>query len=462
MAFTVTLYESFSKKENSTKRPSGGIGIPCDIKSQSGFLNPTLIFNIDNPRRYNYAYIGVFDRYYFINEWTYENGFWQASMRVDSLASWKQTIGGSTCYILRSASAYNLDVMDTTYPGINTSVCYRNETASPWTVGDLTVGTYVVGVAGQATTYYLFSHSELERFLNFIMSDNYVDALVDGWSSVFPQVKAQTNPLQYITSIKWFPFVVSGRRTNLLRVGFVDVETGVQELTGNGTFSGTLNFDIIKHPQADRGNYLNNSPFSSYSLFFPPWGTIQLDPNLVANSNSINTEWIVDLRTGGGTLKVFMGNDNLLLTSWVHSMVGVEHQVTQIINKGYGIGNLVQPVATALAGAVAGGGVGAGIGVIAGGVSAIGDVVSSAIPSSTSIGSTGGIDSLIGRPALLHNFKTIANEDLAHRGRPLCENRQISSLQGFMIVKDADIDLPCTQPEREEIKSYMEGGFFYE
>lgn len=463
--FEVDFY-TFSKKENSTARPSSAVAsYDCAMTSPSGIFNPTIVLNLGittNPRSFNYARIPLFDRYYFVKEWTFNDGLWTASLEVDALASWKDTIGASTAYILRSSSEYNLDVMDNTYPGINISTCLKNEAVSPWTTNNYANGTYVVGVAGQATTYYIFSQTELETFLNFLLSDNYVALLVDDWSSVFPQVKAQTNPLQYITSIKWFPFDISGIRTNMLRVGFVNVETGVQKVSGTGIVSGSVNIGILDHPQLARGRYLRNSPYSAYTLFFPPWGTIQLDPNLVANSTFIKCDWVVDIRTGGGTLKVYLGTDSNILTSWVHSMVGVEQQVTQIINKGYGIGNLVAPVAGGLAGALAGGGVGAGIGVIAGGISAIGDVVASAIPSATSIGSTGGMDSLLGNPALYCNFKHIADEDLSHRGRPLCANRQINTLTGYILVKDADINLPCTQEEREVIRNYMEGGFFYE
>ena len=42
MAFSVKFY-SFSKKENSTAQPSGGTEYQCQIKRESGLINPEII-----------------------------------------------------------------------------------------------------------------------------------------------------------------------------------------------------------------------------------------------------------------------------------------------------------------------------------------------------------------------------------------------------------------------------------
>ena len=95
MSYAVNFY-TFSKRDNSTKRPTGsGTSLQCEIRYESSILNPVLQINtvISNPSNLNYAYIPEFNRYYWINDWSYDRGFWIVRMSVDVLATYKDQIG---------------------------------------------------------------------------------------------------------------------------------------------------------------------------------------------------------------------------------------------------------------------------------------------------------------------------------------------------------------------------------
>ena len=94
MAITATFY-TFSKRKNSTGRPSGGSSNNIYIKDPSSVLNPQIMLETSNPTAYNYCYIPTFDRYYFISDWISDHGMWQANCVVDVLASWKNSINSS-------------------------------------------------------------------------------------------------------------------------------------------------------------------------------------------------------------------------------------------------------------------------------------------------------------------------------------------------------------------------------
>jgi hypothetical protein len=456
----IKLYH-FSKKINSTKQPvqaDSEVVYTCTLKEPCGILSPVIVLNMGTtipPSAYNYAFIPLFGRYYYVKEWTYSGGLWTGSLEVDPLASWKSNIGASTCYILRSSVSSDGDILDMTYPCTGVTTLSKTTASSPWllTPGS---GMFVVGIAGQSTTYYLFTPGTLDTFFTNIFSDGYANAVTADWATVFPQLKSQMNPLQYVTSIMWVPFMAEGTAVTSVRVGWVDVLVDAYKVDGDGTRYGTLTFNTPDHPQIARGAYLNNSPYSGYNLFFPPWGKIQLDPDIVANSTTIAAWWYVDLRTGMGTLR--LENETGVVLSWLHSQVGVNYQVSQVVNRGFGIGDLIAPAIGIGAGAMTGNVTGA----ITTTASAIGSFAASKIPSATTIGSNGGIDSLMGTPALQAEFKEIVSEDLDHRGRPYCQNATISTLGGYMMVSDADISLPATLEEQSSIRSYMEGGFFYE
>jgi hypothetical protein len=416
----------------------------------------------NSPREYNYAFIPTFDRYYFVREWTFQGGLWHANLEIDALASWKITLGASTCYVLRSSQSYDLDIVDTTYPGTSKTTTLDQQATSPWATDDMANGMFVVGIAGQSTTYYLFYKEALDLFFDYLFSDLYINDLIGDWSIVFPQAKATANPIQFITSIMWIPFQTSGTSVSTIRVGFVDVPCVADRLDGSGIRAGTQTFTINRHPQAARGSYLNNSPFTSYMLFYPPWGTIPLDPDIMANSDTLYITWLIDLRTGQGTLALTGGAALTHYMSWTHTQVGLNYQVSQVLNRGFGVGNILAPLISTGAAALTGNYAGAAASGIAGGASAIGNAAMSKIPSATTIGSNGGMDSLRGVPTLQYEFKEIVDEDLDHRGRPLCTNRRIDTLSGYIMVKDADISLPSTKQEQEIIRTFMEGGFFYE
>lgn len=467
MAFDVNFY-TFSKKVNSTARPgTPAVTYSCVVKEPCGILNPTISLNLSltgNPYAYNYAYIPTFDRWYYVREWTFQNALWSASLEVDVLASWKQSIGASTCYVLRSSQSYNGVIMDTTYPATGASTYEESQGVSPWITDNIQNGMFVVGVAGQNTTYYLFTYGGLQLFFDYLFSDLYANQVLDGFDSVYPQLKAQLNPLQFITQILWIPFITFGTEVTTIRVGYADVPVAAWRVNDSGLRYGQSDFIVRRHPQVSRGAYLNNNPYSNYALFYPPWGVIHLDPDMVANSTTISAIWGVDLRTGQGTLTIGCGDGETVshILSWIHTQVGLHYQVSQVINKGYGIGNTFAPVMSALSSAAMGNVAGAATGAINSAVSEIGNFAASKIPSATTIGSNGGLDSLRGLPALQYEWKHVVDEDLNHRGRPLCENRQIGTLSGFIMVADADINLAATKAEQDAVRSYMEGGFYYE
>ena len=64
--------------------------------------------------------------------------------------------------------------------------------------------------------------------------------------------------------------------------------------------------------------------------------------------------------------------------------------------------------------------------------------------------------------AMYSYYKLLVNEDLAHRGRPLCQSKTINTLSGFIMCSDAHAEIPCFDEERQQIVNYMNTGFYYE
>ena len=95
------------------------------------------------------------------------------------------------------------------------------------------------------------------------------------------------------------------------------------------------------------------------------------------------------------------------------------------------------------------------------------NIASSAILSNASVQSTGtnsgmGADSLGGKATLFANYYESVMFDVADNGKPLCQNRKISECTGFVKVENGAIDFSATEPEKQIVKEYLEGGFYYE
>ena len=180
--FSVILL-GFQKKDNSTKQPSGGgLAVQGVLKEPSSIMNPTISIQglTGSPSSYTYAYISTFGRYYFITNWTWNNGLWEAEMNVDVLASFKSEIGASSQYILRHASStdYNEYVTDTMYPA-TTEFETREYALQNIFYDQIDAGCYVLGCISNANTssvgaitYYVMTTAQFNSLKNILLSDD--------------------------------------------------------------------------------------------------------------------------------------------------------------------------------------------------------------------------------------------------------------------------------------------------
>ena len=84
------------------------------------------------------------------------------------------------------------------------------------------------------------------------------------------------------------------------------------------------------------------------------------------------------------------------------------------------------------------------------------------MPSLSTLGKNGSISAFRFTPALCSEFYTVVDDDVQHRGKPLCKDVVLNSVPGFTVCADAELEAPCTSQELNTIKNYLNGGFYYE
>lgn len=469
----IILYQ-FSKAPNSTRQPSGGgLSVSGELRDSCDIAAPSIRFGVVETAAsltvYNYAYIPPFGRYYFIRNWEYDLGVWVGSMDVDVLAAYKDVIGASTQYVLRSASHWDGDVVDRAYPSKNAVhvVAADGSVEHAWSRPGIGSPCYILGVSSSSEHFYRMDDGDLNLFMHYLYSDEYANQIMDGWAESYPQLKVNLNPIQYVNSLQWYPFSPASSPSGAIQVGWGEVSMASHSV--QQVHSGIYTFNSIpRHPQsAARGDYLNLSPWSSYFLSFPPWGIIQLDSLTVAGCDGIVCRYYVDFTTGGGTLNIYAaaGGGNVLLDSRT-SQVGVAVQYTKIVSEGFGLpASAVIPKTLGMIAPALGGGAAAPVAASTAGaaVSLIGDAVEMSIPYGGSTNNGSGKNGLQGPLALYGKFVDVVDEDLPHRGRPLCQRVAINTLTGYVLCSNVEIDAPsATSSELDAITSLMEGGFIFE
>ena len=469
----------------------------------------------------NYMEITEFSRYYFINDWVWLSGVWQCTCSSDPMATFKSSILSQNLYVMRSTYddlgnvVYDGTIGDSKYPVTAAQPSYNSSAVNnPFTEVD---GVYIVGIINSssengAVTYYTFNKIGFRVFCSLLF--NYSTGWLDIDTTEISEdlQKALVNPFQYIVSCQYLPINVQdvidigGTATTTIRFGWwsVTVPQGARIVDTTARLRRTTSLTIPRHPDAaSRGSYLNLSPYSIYTLRYYPFGTINIDSEAIAGWSTLDLYADLDLCTGKGVLNICVnGFNNPIRTIEAQIGVAIPTASLQTSYSNIATGN----TALMAAGATMIGGIntradtvenpvsynGGGfldtikgtfqrIGTdfkrmgeqVRGAVSDAGgikqmasDIFNLAVAASTTAeiqGMQGNASAYNAQTLTLSGrFLPVASEDFNHIGRPLMAQRILRTLSGFVLCRDADITIVCTERERECIKAYLEGGFYIE
>lgn len=476
---TATFWTNFSKRQNSTLQPSGaGTAYTVYLKDNVSIMAPVfLIDGIDLA----VTYCRWNNRFYFVRDIILSNNnIYQVSCEIDVLATWKTQIGSSSQYVLRSASEYDGDIVDMFYPTKKDPTLEQiSPTSAPSWASGLNGGYYVVGIisgsdstGGQSGTiqqgcvqYYRMLPADFSLFAQKIFTDA-------NWTGFQQTDRYSFNPIQYISSVMWYPFTPSVSPTfmNSVKIGWETFSLRCDLIT-DPIRTDSYSFPLTWHPQAaNRGDYLKSAPFSEYILSFPPFADVEIDGDILRKNASLSNYLLVthqtDFISGRSVLiariETQRNPSKYFIFARREVQLGVNIQLAQIAANRIGV--LQDGIATVgnLIGSLASGNV---LGAITGTASGILSAYQTAQPRVMSNGSNDSLLSLLQRytdPLVYEIFHEIVDEDNADHGRPLCQMKQISTLSGFIMCANAEIALPALPAEREEIISLMNSGFFYE
>lgn len=446
----IFLY-SFLKKENSTAQPITGKEFVGELLPTCSITAPVIKFGtIKNPQGFNYAYIPLFSRYYWVNDWNFTGAFWAASMSTDVLATYRDQIGRSTQYILRSAAEHDGAVIDSLFPLKPQPVITVNHGSLGWSDSAVTYVVGIIGKAGAGTFYYSFTPTAFASFAqNLFGPENYTGD--DGLPAdiTLDYFKAQFNPLQYLTTCRAYPFPVVGQAGGIIPVGWIELAKpdGCSRLPDQNV---KFSFSIpgANHPDIAEGSFYNCRPYTQVVLTVPCFGQMELSASDLGGGG-VNCEISLFPPTGDAILTVSNSAGKPIYRT--RSCIGANVQVNQF-TKNYA--GFAAGVAGTITSALTGNFIGAASGV----ASAAGSIM----PQMTSSGSTETLAECAIKPSLTYRFFRSVEHDNENHGAPLCKPRQISKLPGYILCENPEVAINGTADESTTIKQYMTGGFYFE
>ena len=496
MSMTIKLYSGFTKKKNSTKLPgenATSIDLTGTLKEPCSVMSPVFKINRRSPDAvpcgYTYAYISKFNRYYFVQDVTWNEPFWEISLSLDVLGSHRTQIGASSQYVLRTNSTgsdFNGLISDTMYPANNDFASSQSVIQNNSFVSDISQGIYIVGIiSGDGTSngnpvgaisYYAMTASEFATLKSTLLSDSNLQAMgletsgtwnMDDMSKEI--FKTMYNPFQYIASCMWFPITksnISGATHSGIKIGWWTYSSvaGSKVYAQTVTFNNSEQVTVPAHPQAaTRGAYLNYAPYTRIQMY-GRFGSMPVDTSYVKAGYKINIGYTIDIITGQCRMWVSTWDPNLTSPTVTTIgertfMLGVPIQLAQI-GVDY-LGTTIAAIDTVANTVSAASRLDVG-GTISSAAHGIYNTLQSSMPQMSTSGSNGSfIAPFTNTTVVFHHYK-IADEDIEHKGRPLCAIRTINTLSGYVLCADGEFDISCLNEERDMITGYLTSGFFWE
>lgn len=494
-------FYAYRKRINSTKKPTqkdteGQLSFfaDCILKDSTSVIAPqiTLIFpqGLLSPSSYNYAYIPDFHRYYFVTDITFLQNRVSYTLACDVLATYWDTLKETTQYVLRSASAGDLSIVDTLYP-VTSTISRGYKLTTGWSFDSLTTGYYVLGIINKATdtvgciSYYVMTNAQFAGLRYALMSDySYMGISAAEISKELS--RAIINPFQYIVSCKWFPEKppTSGLVNTISISGWDFTGGSASKLDPAAVIIKQFTVAVPSHPQIWRGNWLDFRPYSNFYFSFPPFGVIPIDASKLTANRTLDVFVRIDCISGIGHLQISCQGTGAPLIYSADCNIGVDIQLAQQSVAKSIMSDVQNAIGSIAQGAMTGGKAGAVLGAssamlssstaqgaIAGLVQGIatGDfsnIGSAALAANGELfvkGQNGGIADYRATPGLYYQFASIVQPDNEDLGTPCCKKLKLSSISGFTTIMRPDIDtVLAMQPEIAALTQYLTNGFFIE
>lgn len=480
-------FGSFSKKRNSTKRPTTELSDTRDVKlKQATSLDAPTFILTGNDFSWNYAQYG--NRYYFVTDIrSVHDNLSEVDCILDPLATAKDYILASTQYVCYSNVSGGAYLPDTRLPvlarGIGSHIDIINPNFSR-------TGSYILSVNGQnGCELYRVDRSQLAQLLNNLNTwrDDAKDAFLDNLIAPGGDIVQATENLytvlarsgafgnayseapNCIRSCIWVPFgsgVFDVTATKEIYLG--QFPTGVYaDAISSAPYMETFTFSINWHY-----NDWRRSKCEDLYIYLPLVGVSAINSENIASNDSITIKYSLSPTDGAVAYELISGSQiigTFGASCAANYPIGVSQQssageiITSMLNGtekvfNAAINSSVSPLSTAAATG------GAAFQVANAAYNTIQTVNSR---HNTTIGGIGGgvgagLDLFARLYHVVHETVIEPSQMTVTMGKPTMKPLQLSSVSGYCQCANAHVAAPLMAQELDVIDTYLNSGFFIE
>ena len=461
----VYTWSGFTKRKNSTKRPSGtGVIHQVRLKEATSIEKPTFVFQ-SNDMSINY--VKAFDHYYFVDDIkSVREDIIEVSCSMDIGATFKTQIGNYEAYIERSNTHFNSMLPDPFVTMLNREIMQSNiySSLSIFVSG----GIYIISVLNDLGSGAGFTSYYATDIANLMSLSNYVNTDWGSGASDFLSWLQATflHTADCIIDCIWVPVALSQlsgasfTSFETMKIG-VDNVTGVQgyRFTGPAVISQTITVDV-PHMYDD---FRKGAPYTIGRMFVPGYGNVDFNP-LDFVGDKINVQFDLDITTGD--VVCYFKDLSGKIVSNVTYNVAVNCPVGKVGANATGtiggvlstIGSVASAVSTSGASAVA-----SGVGVAA---SAINTAAAAVAPTASVHGGRGGraiiesgLDLIC---STIAKYTTDPNSLQPWMGRPAMGRSYINTCSGYVKCSNAEVPIAGMESDKQAVNDLLNGGFYYE
>ena len=439
-------FYNFTKRNNSTKTPSGGVEVDVDLKGGCDNVSPTLLLNSQVLQNtWTYFLIVPYGRYYYIESINaINNNLYEVKGSLDPLATWKGEILSTKGFVLYSASN-----VDNTLKDLRLSTqdrpTYKISSQQLIKLNDVMayVLTYVasqpnIGGSGVA----VLAQGGLDSIISKINDSGFVD-------HVESTLKGLMNVYDCVLNCIALPYTPTGENTvNIFFAGYDMDMIGV-------TPDKYQVYEIDLPIPWQFGDFRNGTPYTSLLLELPFIGTVELNPDDFINQSSIHLKAVMDNITGD--VVIYVGQGQMKLTG--NCATQIQIGTVKANGQGY-IGAIMSGISSMASGNIS-------------------NFIQSSFNATMasierSVGSVGGQSSYIGSVpstgakgharliSICHNTNIDPSSVADTIGRPLNQVKTLGELSGFCQCSGFSVNGSMAQSIKEQINDTVNGGIFIE
>ena len=453
----ITLWDNFSKRINSTKRPSdGGNTIDVQLKDNCSIENPVfLIARGGGMPDYTYAY--AFGHYYYVSDIVNVNAsMCEVHCKQDALATYRSEIGATQAFVLYDTTS-NIEIPDARLASKSTPSIQSN---SALFFSNFSLqGTVVCTIAGEEqSTAYAISPVQVHNLIpnaktqieslfpakGADINDTFFDTVI----AAVVQIISSGNLASNIQDVRWLPFTISGGTPEVIKNGQYVTGIGGEPISFQATRVVTDTVTVSIPWQFT--DWRNTEPYTQVYVKIPFVGFVNIPASTLKGKTSLSLFSSLDKITGDMAMELRAGGD-IIATYGASTAAKIA-----LGNSSQNLGNMVNSILQA-GGAALRADVG---GIFSNMAHAYQPLTMSVggVSSAAAVGLGGQFEVL----TVCHDTTVEPSSVSSVMGTPSMATKVIGQLSGYVQCNGASVNGNMRAEDRSEINGYLNSGFFYE